>query len=251
MKNEWKISAADVLYEDDVLIAVNKPVGVPSQATPDPQRDHAFAAVKRFLEKRGKNHYVGLHHRLDAQTSGVLLMTKDVRVNAAISEQFQSHTIKKYYRAIAAGLTPERQYIELDNPFDIRVPIGELPGKFQKFGPDGKHRKHALTSLTCTQVVHIGDYCMASYTCRPHTGRTHQIRVHLSSIGMPIMGDALYGEHFRALRVLEPTRMCLHAEKLTIAHPLTGESLSILAPAPQAFDALVKQATKYARNAHR
>lgn len=251
MKNEWKIRAADVLYEDDVLIAVNKPVGVPSQATPDPERDHAFAAVKRFLEKRDHHAYVGLHHRLDAQTSGVLLMTKDARVNATISEQFQRHTIQKHYRAIAAGATPEPQSVDIDHPFDIRLAIGELPGKFQKFGPDGKHRKHALTTFTCTQAVRIGDYCIAAYICQPHTGRTHQIRVHLASIGMPIMGDPLYGEHFRTLRILEPTRMCLHAEILTLSHPLTGEKLSILAPVPSAFDALMKQASKYARSAHR
>lgn len=251
MKNEWKIRAVDIIYEDDVLIAVNKPVGVPSQATPDPERDHAFAAVKRFLEKRDKRAYVGLHHRLDAQTSGVLLMTKDTRVNASISEQFQGHTIQKFYRAIAAGATPNAEYIEVDHPFDIRLAIGELPGKFQKFGPDGKHRKHALTTLTCAQAVRIGDYCLSSYICQPHTGRTHQIRVHLSSIGMPIMGDPLYGEHFRALRILEPTRMCLHAETLTFNHPLTGERISVHAPVPTAFDALMKQALKYARSAQR
>lgn len=235
-----------ILFEDDYLIVVNKPSGLPSQGTLDPSRDHCFAAVKRYLQAREADPYVGLHHRLDAQTSGVLLMTKSKAANASISEQFQKHTIRKTYVAICVGQDVVPAYLEASHAWVIDAPIGEAAGsKIQKFCVGGKNRKRAVTGMTCVCGRKLRDGVFGVYRCAPETGRTHQIRVHLSSIGMPIVGDTLYGMALpRSLRPADPHRMCLHAAKLEFTHPITGERLMVEAPEPEEMARFVKQAMK-------
>jgi RluA family pseudouridine synthase len=245
----------NVLFEDKYLIVVNKPAGMPSQATLDPNRDHCYAAVRRYLEKNAagdeKNKvYVGLHHRLDALTSGVILMTKDESANASISEQFQTHTIEKTYCAICTcGLDVPPKYRTPGSAWLIDNPIGELPGgRVQKFGVNGKKRKMAKTQVTCEAAFELRDGVCGVYRCQPLTGRTHQIRVHLASIGLPIIGDPLYGQPLpRSLRTIAPKRLCLHAEKLTVQHPSTREYVEISAPRPQEFENLIRKLKKLGR----
>lgn len=245
----------DVLFEDEYLIVVNKPSGLPSQATLDPNRDHCYAVVRRYLEQKtakGQKDkiYVGLHHRLDALTSGVILMTKAEAANASISAQFQTHTIKKTYCAIcASGSDVPENYRTVGGSWMIDSPIGELSGgRIQKFGIHGKKRKQAKTQVTCLSAFQLRDGFCGVYQCCPMTGRTHQIRVHLASIGLPIIGDPLYGSPLpRSLRPMAPQRLCLHAEALGFEHPITGEKHTVAASRPEAFESLLRKLTKQMR----
>ena len=241
-----ELTSSQILFEDEYLIVVNKPSGLPSQGTLDPSRDHCLAAVRRYLMHRDADPYVGLHHRLDAQTSGVLLMTKSKAANASISEQFQKHTIQKTYLAVCVGIETEPSYLEPDHAWVIDAPIGEVSGsKIQKFCVGGKNRKRALTRVTCVCGIKLRDGLFGVYRCAPETGRTHQIRVHLASLGLPIAGDSLYGIPLpRSLWPADPHRMCLHAAKLEFTHPITGERLAVEAPEPEAMAKFVKQAMK-------
>lgn len=244
---EWNITGADVLYEDEAIIVVNKPSGVPSQATLDPNRDHAYAAVSRYLH----GGYVGLHHRLDAGTSGVLLMTKVQEANASVSEQFQKHTIKKTYTALSCGESPDGRIASGAN-FLMKAAIGECEKtKVQKFCVGGKKRKHAETQVQCEQLIRLRDGYFGQFACQPLTGRTHQIRVHLEALGMGIVGDGLYGSGLlRSLRSIDPGRMCLHASELEFEHPLTGEPMRVKAPLPGAMEKFVRKALLFEDRTH-
>lgn len=237
LKNEWTIPDNAILYEDEAILVIEKPYALPSQPTLDPLRDNAYYAVERFLSKRSTSPvYVGLHHRLDALTSGVLLLSKSKDANPSLARQFQNHTIQKSYVAICNFLPHiDKNYQTPNTSWIIDAPIGELPGKIQKFGVEGKKRKAAKTRVTCQQIVELRDVFLGVYRCEPITGRTHQIRVHLSHLGLPIVEDPLYGTKSRALTSILPGRMCLHAESITFLHPLTQSPMTISAPLPQAF----------------
>ncbi len=239
MKDRYDLKPADIVYEDDWIIVVNKPAGLPSQATLDPERDHCYASTLRYLQAKSPNAYAGLHHRLDALTSGALLMTKDVSVNASISEQFQTHSIEKTYCAICIGSQEvDECYRDIGAEFLINAAIGELQGgKVTRYGVDGKKRKPARTRISCEGIVGLRDGLAGLYLCHPETGRTHQIRVHLASIGMTIVGDPLYGVPLlRSLRCISPERMCLHAEAITFEHPVTHERMTVRAERPKAMN---------------
>lgn len=234
----WNIAKTDVLYEDDWLIAVNKPSGVPSQATLDPARDHAFAAVSRYV----KGAYVGLHHRLDVGTSGVLVLSKDKAANPSLSAQFQEHVIQKTYLALAVSRSPDPRVTEHAD-FVLQAAIGEdKTSRIQKFCVGGKNRKKAETRVVCQTLLALKDGVFAQFECQPYTGRTHQIRVHLASLGFPIVGDTLYGERpLRSTIAWLPNRLCLHAAAIELAHPITGEKLRIEAPCPAEFQKFVQK----------
>ena len=237
MKGEWTVRASDVVYEDEWIIVVNKAYGVPSQPTRDPDRDNVFDAVTRYLARReGKTPYLGLHHRLDALTTGLLLLTKAREANASISAQFQSRRIGKSYCAIGAGSAPVSEtYIRPGATWTADGPIGEAPGREQRFMVGGRGRRPARTEILCERAVRFAGGVAGMYACNPLTGRTHQIRVHLAWCGLGIVGDPFYGELPRALRALWPGRMCLHAERLEFEHPMTGERMEVAAPRPEAF----------------
>ena len=252
----WDIRKTDILWEDDYLLALNKPAGIPSQPTPDRTRDNCYDAVLRYLhQKYGNNAYAGLHHRLDVLTSGVLLLTKSPEANRGLAAQFQTHTIQKTYCAICISANGEHWESLSANPFsgepfEIRAPIGEIPDqKIQKFCIGGKHRKPADTELTCQAHIELRDGCLSVFSCKPHTGRTHQIRVHLSGNGLPIVGDPLYGVPLlRSLRSIDPRRMCLHAESISFEHPLSHEMLTISAPRPKLFCEFIEKARRLSPN---
>lgn len=239
----WKIAQTDVLFEDDWLIAVNKPCGLPSQATLDPARDHVFSAVSRYLDGR----YVGLHHRLDAGTSGVLILSKDRAANPSLSAQFQNHTVQKTYVALAAARIPDGR-VSLGADFLLSAPIGEdKTARIQKFCIGGKNRKHAETRILCPCLLTLRDGYVAQFECHPLTGRTHQIRVHLASLGFPIIGDTLYGERpLRSTLAWLPERLCLHAKAIAFQHPVTGEKICIEAPCPPQFQKFIQKMTSLA-----
>ena len=207
---------SEVLFEDEWIIALNKPQGIPTQGT-QASDQHDFLAVVR-------RHFVGqelyLVHRLDTGTSGVLLMAKTSRTASDISEMFQGHEVKKTY--VAAVSNPlEQSFIE--------KPIGRVPksrpAQYACTGDliDVKPAATKFYSLELPSGLAGLDMPSANWiTAEPLTGRTHQIRVHLAHIGNPVIGDTFYGGQ-------PSTRLWLHACKLELPHPITKETLMIQA----------------------
>lgn len=226
----FHMTAASILYEDEDLIAVNKPPGLATQPTVDEARQNLFALVKRFLAERGGGAaapYLGLHHRLDRDTSGVILFTKTRGVNAAVAALFSEHRASKVYQAIV-GLGRGAPLPQAGEAWSVKNYLGR----------DRQAGKRART----TAVRSGGDFAHTDFTmiachppyawveARPRTGRTHQIRVHLSEGGTPIVGDATYGGE----REVAP-RLMLHAASLTFPHPIHQTVLTVQSPLPEDF----------------
>ena len=236
----FELTARDVLYEDDAIIVVNKPAFFPVEAGMVGSRDNLHAAVIRYLfEKQKREHpamknppYVGIMHRLDRETSGVILFTKARAVNAPCHDMFEKHTVRKVYRAIVC--LPAGKGLGKDNArqFTVEMFMGRISLKSQaaKWGAlsekDGG--VYSKTEFTVEGEGVLDGKKVAAVDCLLHTGRTHQIRVHLASRGMPILGDVLYGGAPFA-------RIMLHAHTLTFPHPVTGETLTVTAPLPAEF----------------
>lgn len=210
-----------ILFEDDDLIAVDKPPGLPSQGTLDPKRFHLARAIELYLASKSPGPiYVGQHHRLDVETSGVIVFTKSRRANAALAAQFREHRVRKTYVAIAAAATP-------------KAPTHWHVNNHLAVDPTNRHRMKSVRSggdraKTDFALLQRGSGGFALVQARPHTGRRHQIRVHLAEDGQPIFGDKLYGG-------ASAVRVMLHAETLELTHPITSESLSLQAPRPNDF----------------
>lgn len=249
-----EVSDADVLYEDNLLIAVNKAALVPTEATIVGSRDHLHAAVIRYLAARrvrdglppGNPPYVGLHHRLDRETSGVILFTKDRKANPAVHEAFESRLAHKTYVALAA-LPPAAGLPERRSP-GARLLAGErvlVENRMDRISPKsarskwGAVREGGLPASTYFSLIERFPGAVF-LRCEPETGRTHQIRVHLAGIGFPILGDVLYGGPVESPVTRDPVpRVMLHALTLTIPRPGGEGELTIEAPLPEDFSALL------------
>lgn len=228
----FEMSTAHVLYEDEYLIAVNKPPGLPTQPTLDEARDNLFAAVKRFLKERDQiaDPYVGLHHRLDRDTSGVILFTKRTEANAGVADLFSGRNAQKTYNALT--LKPGSGAQSVPSEFEVKNYLGRATGT----GRESKKKARF------TAVRSGGDFAHTSFKvlerrssglwieAKPHTGRTHQIRVHLAENGIPILGDATYGGDLK-----RAPRLMLHAVNLTFEHPIQHTHISIDSPLPEDF----------------
>ena len=215
----WALSASDILYEDDDLIAFDKPPGLPSQASVANREQHLFAAAQRFLRARdGADAYVGLHHRLDKDTSGVLLMTRARRANKGIAALFRERRVKKTYRALTIPSTSH--------------PTGErwqMKGPLRRPGPQGEGDDGRWAVSEC--VVLASSDLGAEVDVQPGTGRRHQVRLHLSMSSIPILGDARYG----APTPTTPHRIMLHAHALSFLHPIGAHPIEIVSPLPDDF----------------
>jgi 23S rRNA pseudouridine1911/1915/1917 synthase len=236
----------DILYEDDDLLVVNKPAGM--LVIPD-RFDSEIPSLNKTLEaKTGQHIYVV--HRLDRDTSGVICFAKNEEAHKYMSKLFQEHTVGKYYYGIVNGrVIPEEGRIE--------KPIAEHPTVKGKMAIVKKGKP----SITDYKVVEQWPLYSLVYF-QIHTGRTHQIRVHIQSIGHSIVADELYGDgkpfflsgikkkfrlsdHDEAERPLL-SRLALHSAKLEFVTP-SGKELSIEAPLPKDMAATVKQLNKWAK----
>lgn len=226
----FAMSPAHVLYEDEYLIAVDKPPGLPTQPTLDEARQNLFAAVKRFLAQRdGRvDPYVGLHHRLDRDTSGVVLLTKKPEANAGVAELFAGRKAQKTYWALTSA--PEPSLRDLRPSWSVRDFLAKAPsgGKKNRWQSVRSGGDPAHTDFRVIERFSRGLWIEAM----PRTGRTHQIRVHLSEYGLPILGDATYGP--KSSTALAP-RLMLHAHRLEFEHPITGAAIRIESPMPADF----------------
>jgi RluA family pseudouridine synthase len=202
-KEEFLFTADRVVFEDQDLIVVNKPPYLPTHETIDTSRHHLVVALQKFLGDRDKKKppmvYLGIHHRLDVNTSGLILFTKRKEANAAVAQAFQEHRVQKTYLALSRGKLPE--------PKVLKSFIGPSARNKRVFASILRNGKYAETEIRGLESK--GDITLVE--AKPKTGRTHQIRVHLSENGLPILGDQTYGvTHPKAPRVM------LHAWRLEI-----------------------------------
>jgi 23S rRNA pseudouridine1911/1915/1917 synthase len=215
-----------VLHEDDALLVIDKPAGLVVHPAPG-HRDGTLvnAVLHRLGEiEAGDAVRPGIVHRLDKDTSGVMVVAKTAQAHAALVEQFQAHDIEREYLAIAVGAPPERATYE--------TWYGRHPVHRKRFTSRVSRGKRAVTHLFVRERLH-GSALLA---CRLDTGRTHQIRVHLAEHGTPLLGDPLYGKAPRDPLLREVSdalgRQALHAAVLGFRHPRTGEALRFEAPPP-------------------
>ncbi len=208
-----------IIFEDDSVAVVNKPSGMIVY----PDGKHDYPALSHWLEKKygeGGFHFV---HRIDRETSGVLVVAKTAEAHAFLKEQFQEREVKKVYRAFVHGaLKEERGTIERA--------IGSARGGR---GPRSATRPHGVQREAATVWKRLMNGAGAAYIeAFPKTGRTHQIRVHCAAIQHPIIADVLYGPGRAAL--LGFKRLALHALSITIALP-SGKEKTFVAPLPADF----------------
>ena len=228
----------EILYEDDHIIVINKPVGLvthPAPGTPDGTLvNELIAHCGDSLTGIGGEKRPGIVHRLDKDTSGVMMAAKTAEAHQVLTEMFAAHDLDRVYTAIVWGLPQQRQ-------MTIDAPIGRSSRDRKKMTITEKGR-HAITHLDFTRSLPP----LASVAeCRLETGRTHQIRVHMAHIGHGIIGDPHYGRPMRSgqmpdnalraaladLRAFK--RQALHASLLGFAHPITGEEMHFTTPIPQ------------------
>lgn len=217
----------DVLHEDDRILVVVKPTGMLTHAADRATGDDLAALLDAKFgplpTSRGPER-PGIVHRLDRETSGVLVVARDEDALHALQDQFRAHTVEKDYVAIVSGHPVGR--------FQIDAPIGPVPGK-----PDRQMVDHSDGKDAVTDVNVLESYASHSLlACRIHTGRRHQIRVHLSARGFPVVGDPLYGTKRQVPLPIGETRLALHAHRLLFDHPGTGERLEFESALPADMD---------------
>lgn len=223
----FTLTTAQVLYEEAGLIAINKPAGLPTQPTVDEARQNLYATLQKWMAAREgiAEAYVGLHHRLDRDTSGVVLFTTRRDANAGVAKLFSEHLAQKTYHCLARweGSAIEDEWV-------VRNYLGRDPAAGKK-GRMRSVRAGGDTAETAFRVIERLPGALY-LEAMPKTGRMHQIRVHLAEAGMAILGDGTYGVREEIERA---PRLMLHAACLTFPHPLTNVSVSIQAPIPEDF----------------
>ena len=221
----------DILYEDQDIILINKPKGM----VVHPAAGHYSGTLVNGLMDHCRGDLSGINgvmrpgivHRIDMDTTGVLIVCKNDFAHQSIAEQLKVHSITRKYYAIVHGVIKEEQGT-------VNAPIGRHPTDRKKMSINAKNGKEAVTHYRVLRRF-------AAYTyveCQLETGRTHQIRVHMASLGHPLLGDAVYGPKKSPFSFLEG--QTLHAMILGFIHPVTGEYVETCAPLPEYFEHLLR-----------
>ena len=220
----------DIVYEDDDIIVVNKPKGMvvhPANGNPDGTLVNAIMAIcKDSLSGIGGEIRPGIVHRLDKDTSGLLIVAKNDKAHVNMSEQIKNHEVKKTYIALVRGVVKE-------NEATIDMPIGRSTSDRKKMAVI-KTGRNAVTHIKV--LKRYNKYTLLQVNIE--TGRTHQIRVHLSYIGYPIIGDWTYSNGKNEFGVVG---QCLHAKCLEFKHPITGAEMKLEAPLPKYFEEIIQK----------
>jgi 23S rRNA pseudouridine1911/1915/1917 synthase len=223
----------DVLYEDGAIIAINKPAGMVVHPAPGHSSGTLVNALLHHctdLGGIGGELRPGIVHRLDKDTSGVILVAKTDSALNGLQNQFKNRETKKYYEAIVTG-------VPSPSSGTINQPIGRHPTQRKKMQANARNGRNAVTHYETLQAFQDA----AHLSVRIETGRTHQIRVHLASIGHPVLGDTLYGKQRTASLSIQAGRQMLHAKSITFTHPETGVEMTLSAPLAADFSAALRQ----------
>ena len=220
----------DIVYEDEDVIVVNKPKGLVVHPAPGHSDGTLVNALLYHcgdsLSGVGGELRPGIVHRIDRDTSGLIIAAKNDAAHLSLSAQLQDHTLSRVYRCIVTGNLR-------DDSGTVDAPIGRHPVDRKKMAVAAGGRR-AVTHWTVLERF-------SGYTyveCRLETGRTHQIRVHMAHIGHPILGDTVYGSK-KAVAGLQG--QCLHAVGLRFLHPRTGQAVELSCPLPEEFEAQLKK----------
>ena len=219
----------EIVYEDAELLVVNKPKGMVVHPAPGHPDGTLVNALLYHCAGRlsGINGVIrpGIVHRIDRDTSGLLIVAKTDRAHLGLAEQIAAHSFTREYEAVCCGRFKEESGT-------VHAPIGRDPRDRQKMCVIATNSKDAITHYTVlTQYERH-----AHIRCRLETGRTHQIRVHMKQIGHPVYGDAVYGKAEKGVE-----GQCLHAKKIGFVHPVTGEYLEFDSPLPDYFTEILRK----------
>jgi len=227
----------EILFDDEDVVVVNKPAGMvvhPAAGNPSGTLVNALLHHIKDLSGIGGEIRPGIVHRLDKGTSGVMVVAKRDEAHQELARQFHDREVEKEYVALAWGLVQQRKR--------INAAIGRDPKNRVKMTTRADRARHAVTRVTWSRDLKGVTLVRVAIA----TGRTHQIRVHLSAIGHPIVGDALYGGVHRRVphplrAVTKLTRPFLHAERLAFTHPRTKERMAFTAPLPDDLEAVLRE----------
>ena len=217
----------DIVYEDDDIMIINKKQGVVVHPSVGHDEGTIVNAVLYHSDSlSGINGVLrpGIVHRIDKDTSGLLCIAKNDIAHHFLSEQLKDHTMAREYYALVKGVIKENNGV-------INLPIGRDKQNRQKMAVDRENGKEAITYFHVEK--RFNNHTLVS--CKLKTGRTHQIRVHLSYIGYPIEGDQIYGKK----NTIYPNGQLLHAYKLTLIHPTTKKEMTFSAPLPDYFREII------------
>ena len=219
----------EIVYEDDALLVVNKPKGMvvhPAPGHPDGTLVNAllYHCAGRLSSINGVIR-PGIVHRIDRDTSGLLIVAKTDRAHLGLAEQIAAHSFTREYEAVVCGRFKE-------SGGTVHAPIGRDPRDRQKMCVIATNSKDAVTHYTV--LTQYEKY--AHIRCTLETGRTHQIRVHMKHIGHPVYGDAVYGKAEKGVE-----GQCLHAKKIGVIHPVTGAYLEFDSPLPEYFTEILRK----------
>jgi 23S rRNA pseudouridine1911/1915/1917 synthase len=222
----------DILYEDDALIILNKPAGMVVHPAPGHAKGTLVNALLHHCDRLagiGGVERPGIVHRLDKDTTGAIAVAKTDFAHQHLQKQLQAKTARREYLGVVCGRPRAAEGT-------VNQPLGRHPGDRKKMAIVPVEKK-GRTAITHWQVLEpLGNYTLMRYQLE--TGRTHQIRVHSAFLGHPIVGDPLYGSN-RSMGV-NLTGQALHAHKLTLQHPVTGEIIEAIAPLPDEFNTLLE-----------
>lgn len=219
----------EIVYEDEALLVVNKPKGMvvhPAPGNPDGTLVNALLFHSGGnLSRMGDEFRPGIVHRIDKDTSGLLIVAKTSAAHQSLAEQIASHSFHRVYEAVVHGRVRE-------DSFTVDKTIGRHPTDRKKMAVTDKNARPAVTH--CQVVERYAQFTHMRLTLE--TGRTHQIRVHMASIGHPVAGDPVYGPKKGAAGL---AGQCLHAKEIGFVHPVTGEYLHFDSPLPDYFTAFL------------
>lgn len=216
----------DILYEDEDLLLVNKQPGITVHPTKGHPCHTLANGIQKYMEDSHQSFKIRFANRIDMDTTGIVIVAKNSNAQNGISTQMRAHTVGKEYTALVCGVIPEDK-----DHFVIDLPVGRPEGDsiHRAVLPDGKP---AVTEVYVLE--RFREYTLIRVVL--HTGRTHQIRVHMAHIGYPLAGDPLYGGNTDVLN-----RQALHSTRIIFKHPITGEQIDISAPLPEDMKELIEK----------
>ncbi len=227
IKETIKVTDEMIIHDENIFLIANKPANISSNATLQSTQDNFLAAMTRYISGPHKEKYIALHHRIDFETSGVLVFCKKKSYNKYFTELFEKKIIKKTYLALIEDSQKTFKDTTIKNRLD-RDPSNRM--KVKSVSSGGKEAK-----TTFKVIGHTNGKTLVEAS--PETGRLHQIRVHLSELGFPISGDSIYGKQGDG-------RTLLHAYKVSFPHPESKEIIEFCAPLPNDFPEAISNLVK-------